>query len=102
MTSGLRKVDASQMTHKNPELRTTSVVPDKKAPPIKAKPGSLSQAPKKPARTELEDGNKWIIVSDQVGSALIVGKSRGQSRHQHRPDRAQSHSPRIRVQEHHN
>ena len=26
-TSGLRKVDKSEMTHKNPELRATSVVP---------------------------------------------------------------------------
>lgn len=81
MTSGLRKVDASQMTHKNPELRTNSVVPDKKAPPVKAKPGALSQAPKKPARTELEDGNKWIIVSVITQPVLTAGKSRGQPRH---------------------
>jgi adenylyl cyclase-associated protein len=62
------------MTHKNPELRTSSVVSDKKAPPIKAKPGALSQAPKKPPRTELEDGNKWIIVSNWKGTMLMKGK----------------------------
>lgn len=64
VTSGLRKVDASQMTHKNPELRQSGVVADKKEPPaVKPKPGA--QAPKKPARFELEDGNKWIVVRAQ-------------------------------------
>lgn len=64
VTSGLKKVDKSEMTHKNPELRASSVVPEtvKRAPPpLKAKPGSFV-VQKKPARTELEDGNKWIIV----------------------------------------
>jgi adenylyl cyclase-associated protein len=54
------------MTHKNPELRAGGTVPDsavKKSPPaVKAKPGSLTQ-PKKPAKLELEEGNKWMIVS---------------------------------------
>jgi len=73
VTSGLRKVDPSQMTHKNPELRTNSVVPDKKTPPaVKTKPGSLAQTPKKPARTELEDGNKWIIASDLLKTAISL------------------------------
>jgi adenylyl cyclase-associated protein len=56
------------MTHKNPELRATGAVPDtKKTPPVvKAKPGSLAQAPKKPPRLELEDGNKWIVVSSRA------------------------------------
>ena len=64
VTSGLKKVDASQMTHKNPELRGTGVVPDtsnKTPPAVKAKPGELSQ--KKPPKLELEDGNKWMVVS---------------------------------------
>jgi adenylyl cyclase-associated protein len=30
---------------------------------VKAKPGSLAQTPKKPPRLELEDGNKWMVVS---------------------------------------
>lgn len=61
-TSGLRKVDSSQMTHKNPSLRSASIVPDngKKGPPLKPKPGA--KPAKKPAKVELEDGNKWIIV----------------------------------------
>ena len=50
------------MTHKNPDLRTNSVVPERKqAPELKAKPAVA--AARKPARTELEDGNKWIIAS---------------------------------------
>lgn len=67
ITSGLKKVDKSQMTHKNPELRQSSTVSEKKAPPeIKAKPGALARQPsqvaKKPAKTELEGGNKWSVV----------------------------------------
>ena len=37
-------------------------VPMLAPPAVKAKPGALTQT-KKPARTELEDGKKWIIVS---------------------------------------
>lgn len=32
VTKGLRKVDKSEMTHKNPELRTSSVVPASTSP----------------------------------------------------------------------
>lgn len=69
VTSGLRKVDASQMTHKNPSLRANSTVPERKdstgsrgkspAPPGK-KPKPESMRAKKPPKVEL-DGNKWII-----------------------------------------
>lgn len=51
------------MTHKNPELRGSGTVPDlqKKEPPaVGKKPATLT---KKPPRLELEDGNKWMIVS---------------------------------------
>jgi len=50
------------MTHKNPELRSSSVVPDnqKKDPPaVGKKPATLT---KKPPKFELEDGNKWMVV----------------------------------------
>ncbi|KAI8614885.1 adenylate cyclase associated N terminal-domain-containing protein, partial [Chytriomyces sp. MP71] len=50
---GLRKVDKSEMTHKNPELRAAGVVPS--AP---AKPSEL--APKAPPKLALE-GNKWVV-----------------------------------------
>jgi hypothetical protein len=65
VTKGLRKVEKSEMTHKNPALRASSTVPSTTSPtlgkkPTKpAKPHSLST--KKPAKFALE-GNKWIIV----------------------------------------
>lgn len=74
MTSGLRKVDPSQMTHKNPELRAGGAVPDQKRTPpaVKAKPGAFAQAPKKPARTELEEGNKWIIENHEDNRDIVI------------------------------
>ncbi|ORY22976.1 adenylyl cyclase-associated protein [Naematelia encephala] len=74
ITSGLKKVDKSQMTHKNPELRTTSVVPDKKTPPpVKAKPQSITQA--KPAKLELEDGSKWIVEYQEDNKEIIIDQT---------------------------
>jgi adenylyl cyclase-associated protein len=72
VTKGLKKVDASQMTHKNPSLRASAPVPTRSdsggslrgkspAPPGK-KPKPESMRTKKPPKKEL-DGNKWIIVS---------------------------------------
>ncbi|KAI1130543.1 adenylate cyclase associated N terminal-domain-containing protein [Nemania abortiva] len=65
VTKGLRKVDKSQMTHKNPSLRAGSTVSDhdpstrgKSAPGKKPKPESMRV--KKPPKKELE-GNKWMI-----------------------------------------
>ena len=69
VTSGLRKVDKSEMTHKNPSLRTGDAVPQRsesqtsvsgrgKSPLPSKKPASLRS--KKPGRKEL-DGNKWIV-----------------------------------------
>lgn len=67
VTKGLRKVDKSQMTHKNPSLRAGSIVSDqesptrgKSAPGKKPKPESMRV--KKPPKKEL-DGSKWTIVS---------------------------------------
>lgn len=72
VTKGLKKVDASQMTHKNPSLRAGSSVPERsdstgslrgKSPtPPGKKPKPESMRTKKPPRKEL-DGNKWIVVS---------------------------------------
>lgn len=68
ITAGLRKVDKSEMTHKNPSLRANSTVPQRSESqtsvsgrgksPIPKKPDSLRS--KKPGRKEL-DGNKWIV-----------------------------------------
>lgn len=63
ITSGLKKVEKSQMTHKNPGLRAQGQVSGKPAPPKKPHTLSLgSNIPKrKPARKELVDGSKWMI-----------------------------------------
>ncbi|KAF2435576.1 hypothetical protein EJ08DRAFT_580564 [Tothia fuscella] len=82
ITSGLKKVDASQMTHKNPNLRTSAVVPERSnsgssigrsnspgAPPGK-KPKPESLRTKKPPKKEL-DGSKWIIENFETPSSPI-------------------------------
>lgn len=66
VTAGLRKVDKSEMTHKNPSLRASSTVPDRdasvrgKSPVPGKKPKPESMRVKKPPKKEL-DGNKWTI-----------------------------------------
>ncbi|OBZ75884.1 Adenylyl cyclase-associated protein [Grifola frondosa] len=77
VTKGLRKVDKSEMTHKNPALRAGGIVPStpsvsSAAPkrPIKpSKPQALMG--KKPAKFVLE-GNKWAIEYQENESALTV------------------------------
>lgn len=65
VTAGLKKVDKSQMTHKNPELRKQSIkkpTPPKKPTTLSSASSSASAVPKKkPARKEFVDGAKWII-----------------------------------------
>jgi adenylyl cyclase-associated protein len=71
VTKGLKKVDPSQMTHKNPSLRAAAPVPSRSdssgslrnkspAPPGKKPPKPESMRTKKPSKMEL-DGNRWII-----------------------------------------
>ncbi|KAI4865105.1 adenylate cyclase associated N terminal-domain-containing protein [Hypoxylon rubiginosum] len=66
VTKGLRKVDRSEMTHKNPALRSGSTVSDRdsssrgKSPAPGKKPKPESMRVKKPPKKEL-DGNKWTI-----------------------------------------
>ena len=81
VTSGLRKVDKSEMTHKNPSLRAAGTVPERsssqsssnsrgKSPLPNKKPDSMRT--KKPSKKEL-DGNKWIVENfDNTGSQDIV------------------------------
>lgn len=76
ITKGLKKVDASQMTHKNPELRNAappvagSSGSSKPTPP---RPGSkpAGMRPKKPAKTELE-GNKWNVENHENNSSITI------------------------------
>ncbi|EQB59199.1 hypothetical protein CGLO_00457 [Colletotrichum gloeosporioides Cg-14] len=66
VTKGLRKVDRSEMTHKNPSLRASSTVPEHdgsargKSPAPQRKPKPESMRVKKPPKKVLE-GNKWTI-----------------------------------------
>lgn len=68
VTSGLRKVDKSEMTHKNPALRAAGIIKDA-AHSVGQQAASLigvdsmTSVTSKSPKTEL-DGNKWIIVSD--------------------------------------
>ena len=96
VTAGLKKVDKSQMTHKNPSLRASSSVPDSArssttaisrnrspGPEIKPKPPSMRQNsstsqqkvstpadPKKEPKKEL-DGNKWLIQNYSSPSSPV-------------------------------
>ncbi|KAK9468501.1 adenylate cyclase associated N terminal-domain-containing protein [Lipomyces arxii] len=76
ITSKLKKVDASQMTHKNPSLRTTGPVTESpttaaaSSPPSKpSKPASLKY--KKPPRMMLE-GTKWIVENYEGNHEIII------------------------------
>ncbi|PPR00051.1 hypothetical protein CVT24_009007 [Panaeolus cyanescens] len=74
VTKGLRKVDKSEMTHKNPALRAGSVVPASslgtpgKKPVKPTKPQAL--AGKKPPKFALE-GTKWIIEYHENESVTV-------------------------------
>ncbi|KAJ7905338.1 adenylate cyclase associated C terminal-domain-containing protein [Mycena olivaceomarginata] len=77
VTKGLRKVPKSEMTHKNPALRASSVVPSSpgSAPPQKpvkpTKPSALSSKKPKPAKFALE-GKNWSIEYQENESSLTV------------------------------
>ncbi|KAI5962442.1 SRV2 [Candida pseudojiufengensis] len=81
VTSGLKKVDKSEMTHKNPELRKQPPVAPKKPKNLASSSSAssndtnTSSLVKKPAKKELVDGTKWIIQnftqSDASGPIVI-------------------------------
>ncbi|KAK0934629.1 suppressor of rasval19 [Friedmanniomyces endolithicus] len=107
VTSGLKKVDKSQMTHKNPSLRATGFVPapdtsrsvkSPAGPDVKPKPPNMRQnsvaststitpragtptsGREKPAPKKELDGNKWIIENyDSPSEPLEVEVSLTQS-----------------------
>ncbi|KAK5118758.1 hypothetical protein LTR85_007964 [Meristemomyces frigidus] len=87
VTSGLKKVDKSQMTHKNPALRAAGSVPEETqrskspGPGVKPKPQSMRQnsttstasSQKKPSEGRKElDGNKWLIENWDAPSQPIT------------------------------
>ncbi|KAI0747648.1 adenylate cyclase associated N terminal-domain-containing protein [Daedaleopsis nitida] len=75
VTKGLRKVDKSEMTHKNPALRASSTVPATTSSPAAKRPVKPSKPQalmgKKPAKFALE-GSKWMIEYQENQSALTV------------------------------
>lgn len=74
ITSSLKKVDASQMTHKNPGLRGAGAPsPSASAKPAPPRPGSKpsSLRPKKPAQTALE-GNKWNVENHENNREIVI------------------------------
>ncbi|POR36627.1 Adenylyl cyclase-associated protein [Tolypocladium paradoxum] len=85
VTQGLRKVDKSEMTHKNPSLRAASTVGDKeagsraKSPAPGKKPKPQSMRVKKPAMKNLE-GNKWTVENfDKEPEPVEIEASLAQS-----------------------
>lgn len=85
VTAGLRKVDKSEMTHKNPSLRAGNTVPERsnsqgsigssasrgKSPLPSKKPKPEAMRVKKPPRKQLE-GSKWIVENfENTGSDII-------------------------------
>ncbi|KAI1626212.1 adenylate cyclase associated N terminal-domain-containing protein [Exophiala viscosa] len=90
ITAGLKKVDKSEMTHKNPSLRGAPPAPQRSESqssrgksPIPKKPDSLRS--KKPGRKEL-DGTKWIVenfdntqgeiieISAELNQSILISK----------------------------
>ncbi|MCJ1359613.1 MAG: hypothetical protein MMC33_009615 [Icmadophila ericetorum] len=80
VTAGLRKVDPSQQTHKNPSLRAGAVVPPSrsdsqssdrgKSPVPSKKPKPETMRVKKPPR-KVFDSNKWMIENYDSPSEII-------------------------------
>ncbi|GAA5957589.1 hypothetical protein JCM3765_001446 [Sporobolomyces pararoseus] len=79
ITKSLRKVDKSEMTHKNPSLRAGGAVPTSTSEGggVKGgpqKPPKPSQMSKKPPKTEL-DGNKWNIENHENNSSIVLDQT---------------------------
>ncbi|KAJ3267612.1 F-actin-capping protein subunit alpha [Borealophlyctis nickersoniae] len=74
LTSGLRKVDKSEMTHKNPELRAGSVVKAEERPAASAPAKFGGAAPKAPPKLALE-GNKWAVENQNNNQNIVIDKT---------------------------
>lgn len=74
-TSGLKKVDKSQMTHKNPELRGSSIVKADAIQPKAAAPKFGAAAkPAAPPKLALE-GNKWVVENFNGNNEIVIDKA---------------------------
>lgn len=86
VTSGLKKVDKSEMTHKNPELRKQPPVAPKKPKNLSGHStltqGTPTTTVKKAPKKELIDGSKWIIqnfTQNDVQAPIIIETENSQS-----------------------
>lgn len=70
ITRSLRKVDQSEMTHKNPALRASGTVEDRARSAPAAKPAALS-VKKRPPSMVLE-GNKWTLENYDGAKELVI------------------------------
>ncbi|KAK0555209.1 suppressor of rasval19 [Tilletia horrida] len=75
ITKGLKKVNASQQTHKNPSLRGNTAVPSSpgaaKGAPPRPSPKPASFRAKKPPKTEL-NGTKWAVESHEGNRDIVI------------------------------
>lgn len=78
VTANLRKVDKSEMTHKNPNLRAGSIVaapgslPKRQGPPTPNKPDKYTL--KKAAKTSLE-ANKWVVENHEGNREIVIDET---------------------------
>ncbi|KAG2229250.1 hypothetical protein INT48_002828, partial [Thamnidium elegans] len=76
VTANLRKVDRSEMIHKNPSLRSAPIVttsagspPKRQGPPTPNKPDKYTL--KKAAKTSLE-ANKWVVENHEGNHQVVI------------------------------
>ena len=73
VTKGLKKVEDSEKTHKNPELRASSKVPSTPAKPSASSKTTSAQA-EKPPKIEL-DGKKWNVEYVNGNPEVVIDAS---------------------------
>lgn len=78
VTKGLKKVDRSQMTHKNPELRASSVVKAEPKKETKAAPKYGGAVKKGTPKVELS-GKKWMIEWQEDNANIEIEGDRSQT-----------------------
>merc|ERR1712223_1232116 len=78
VTAGLKKVTDDMKTHKNPDLRGSSMVPAGAVKSSSPKPAAFkaSAAPAKPPKFELE-GKKWVVEETETNQSVYMFKCEG-------------------------
>lgn len=71
VTSGLKKVTADMQTHKNPDLRGSSIVPAKSKSASPKPNAAVKPAVAKPPKLELE-GKKWAVEYFVKNPSLVI------------------------------